>query len=542
MRGALSPGYNLLGKYQIEKVIGGGGFGLTYLGLDLRSMRRVCIKELFIHKNSVRHDNDSVSVAPEDADREFFMERFLREAQSLASFHHPHVVRVEDFFQTNGTAYYVMEFVEGMTLADHVKQNGTLDLGQFRHIFRQLIDAMEEVHDQNLLHRDIKPSNVMLEPGLRVKLIDFGAAKDPKVQAKSGHTVVITDGFAPLEQYSAGGDIGAHSDIYSLGATMLFALTGQRPQPATSRDDGDAEMVGQPQPLVDLLSYFMQTDASERPRSMASAKAEFEQSLSTAMQAAVEQREEVNEEGHDLPIAGSQVEVEGKDEVVALGRGMNAAGKLAIVGLAIQIVSWVCYWFGLVFVVLAIEESFGSEFEEALGVVWVGFFLLAVGLTVIGLICSSLGFLRWVHRLHKVAHVLNVGRWPIGQAQWSWFVPVLGLFRPVQILRNCAQVVSDEHEMVKRRTTIGWWWGLFLLIGLLGTWVPHDDFDFLPLHLIIAGLLSEFSGDWAPLVVLICETVVIGVMIVAAGLAIRLIKAFNRDVQGLGANVAIGRD
>ena len=327
MRGALQAGCRLAGKYQVDRVIGGGGFGLTYLGLDLRNMKQVCIKELFIHKHSLRNDDQSVIVADNDEDRTFFMDRFIREAQSLAGFRHPHVVQVEDLFELNGTAYYVMEFVEGMTLADHVKSNGPLQPGEFRHIFRQLLDAMDAIHARGLLHRDIKPSNIMLEPGLRVKLIDFGAAKDPKVQAKSGHTVVITDGFAPLEQYSAEGNIGQHSDIYSLGSSMFFALTGERPKPATSRDLDDLVDVPQAS-LRELINYFMQVEPEDRPSSIAAARAEFEQALATALTEEVSV--EVEEEEADFSTFEEEPEVNQEDQRV--GSEVVKDQRLSLIG------------------------------------------------------------------------------------------------------------------------------------------------------------------------------------------------------------------
>lgn len=270
MKRALQAGSRLHGTYQINKVVGSGGFGLTYEGLDLRTMTLVCIKELFISKLSVRNGDGSVVVTPGGEDKEFYLERFQREAKTLATIQHDHVVSVKDMFEDNGTAYFVMEFVEGENLSQMVKRMGRpLDEGQFKHVFSQVLSAVKAVHAKNLVHRDIKPSNIMLEPGFRVKLIDFGAVKDSKLQAASGHTVVVTDGFAPIEQYSSQGQLGKSSDVYSIGASMLFAVTGQRPDPATARDGDPSLEVVKDEKLRSLIGKLMEVNAEDRPQTIA---------------------------------------------------------------------------------------------------------------------------------------------------------------------------------------------------------------------------------------------------------------------------------
>lgn len=546
MKGALSPGAQLYGQYQVEKVIGGGGFGLTYLGLDLRSMQQVCIKELFIHKQSVRHDDGSVLVATEEEDRQFFMERFLREASSLATFQHPHVVRVENYFEAGGTAYYVMEYVEGMTLTEHVRRQGGLDLGELRHIFRQLMDAVEAIHGQDLLHRDIKPSNVMLEPGLRVKLIDFGAAKDPKIQAKSGHTVVITDGFAPLEQYSAEGDIGPHSDIYSLGATMLFALTGKRPTPATSRQETLEQAEDLAPEIRDMLAYFMQSKSKDRPTSMASARAEFEQALSAAMQRneneVVAEPEEA--EGAELEESQAIQETSDSTQLAGLVRSMKSAGNVAKFGLVLQVVAWGLYWlsWAVVCFVLGLWELDIEltdidifDFQEAVHI-------MSFGLSVLGFFIGGLGFLRWFKRWHKVVHHCGMGRWPLGQEQWSWFVPVLNLFRPVQILRQTAQCCLDEASQVKVKTIAGLWWALWLISHVSGgVVIPTPDWsggDFVSnVHVLMAEEAADLGLDiWdsyfgAGLGYLTVETLATILVVSGALLTLSLVSRLSRAGQ-----------
>lgn len=463
MRGALFPGSQLLGQYQIEKVIGGGGFGLTYLGLDLRTMQHVCIKELFIHKQSVRHEDGSVLVATEEEDRQFFMERFIREASSLATFQHPHVVRVDNYFEAGGTAYYVMEYVEGDTLSEHVRSQGGLDLGELRHIFRQLMDAVEAIHDQDLLHRDIKPSNVMLEPGLRVKLIDFGAAKDPKIQAKSGHTVVITDGFAPLEQYSAEGNIGPHSDIYSLGATMLFALTGKRPVPATSRQETLEHAKDVDKDIWEMLAYFMQAKSKDRPASMAAARAEFESALSAALSNAQKKEEEEvlveSDEGAEEEKELENGDAVTKDSFMSLSVGIAAcaAGLLIVDALAINLsldtYDWILDWMkgGVVDADRAVElEKAGVRLDLIYALVSIPVALL---------------FLRWFYRVYDMANALVPVEYGRSQVFWSWVIPVLNWFRPYQIVMRCLGILLNPTALNRGRRIVRVWWTLWLLKG-----------------------------------------------------------------------------
>ena len=514
MKGTLRPGYQLHGQYQIEKVIGGGGFGLTYLGLDLRTMQQVCIKELFIHKQSIRHENGSVSVASEEEDRLFFLERFIREASSLATFKHPHVVRVDNFFEAGGTSYYVMEFVEGMTLTDYVRNEGRLDLGQLRHIFRQLMDAVEAIHDQDLLHRDIKPSNVMLEPGLRVKLIDFGAAKDPKIQAKSGHTVVITDGFAPLEQYSAEGNIGPHSDIYSLGATMLFALTGNRPAPATSRQETLEHAGDLPTEIQTMLGYFMQAKFKDRPSSMASARAEFEQAVSAALLGNKKDEPAVSELKETDSLVTQLNPKKPREGLVFLGRGVAvfAFGLLIVdafaFSLSLDTYDWILNWI----------DGGGVDADRAVELEIVGLRLdLIYGLISIPL---ALFFLRWFYRVYDLADsVVDVG-YSRGQIVWSWMVPVLNWFRPYQILTRCLVPLFGSTELKSHLRSVRIWWCLWLMRLAGGGLIRLSASDFAMYGASAAERKGFQQFYWGYMVIEVASVIVFVVMVYRLSLAL----------------------
>lgn len=529
MRGALSPGSQLLGQYQIEKVIGGGGFGLTYLGLDLRTMQHVCIKELFIHKQSVRHEDGSVMVATEEEDRQFFMERFIREASSLATFQHSHVVRVDNYFEAGGTAYYVMEYVEGETLSEHVRSQGGLDLGQLRHIFRQLMDAVEAIHDQDLLHRDIKPSNVMLEPGLRVKLIDFGAAKDPKIQAKSGHTVVITDGFAPLEQYSAEGNIGPHSDIYSLGATMLFALTGKRPVPATSRQETLDQAEDVAPEIREMLAYFMQARLEDRPASMAAARAEFESALSAAMSNEQKKEEEVLVESDEG--AAGEKELENADAVtkdslmpLSVGIAACASGLLIVDALAINLsldtYDWILGWMkgSAAYADRAVElEKAGVRLDLIYALVSIPVALL---------------FLRWLYRVYDKANAVAPVEYGRSQVFWSWVIPVLNWFRPYQIVKRCLGILLNPTALNRGMRMVRVWWTLWLLKGAGAFLIRLSISDFQK-YGGTALQRKEFQEFyWGYMVVEIACTMVFVLMVYRLSLAMKDTRSPSMQLSG----------
>lgn len=531
MRGALSPGSQLLGQYQIEKVIGGGGFGLTYLGLDLRTMEYVCIKELFIHKQSVRNEDGSVLVATVEEDRQFFMERFIREASSLATFQHPHVVRVDNYFEAGGTAYYVMEYIEGETLSEHVRSQGGLDLGQLRHIFRQLMDAVEAIHDQDLLHRDIKPSNVMLEPGLRVKLIDFGAAKDPKIQAKSGHTVVITDGFAPLEQYSAEGNIGPHSDIYSLGATMLFALTGKRPVPATSRQETLEQAEDVAPKIREMLAYFMQARLEDRPVSMAAARAEFENALSAALsKARKRQDQEEDPVEFDEEAAGKEgldgLDADAKSPLVSLSVGIAACvvGLLIVDALAIYLsldtYDWILDWMdgGVVDADRAVElEKAGIRLDLIYALVSIPVALL---------------FLRWLYRVYDRANAVVPVEYGRSQVFWSWVIPVLNWFRPYQIVKRCLVILLDSVALKKEMRVVRVWWTLWLLKAA-GIFLIRLSISDLQKYGGTALQRKEFQEFyWGYMVVEIACTIVFVLMVYRLSLAMRDTRSPSMQLSG----------
>ena len=224
--------------FEFHRVLGHGGFGITYLGWNLSLDIPVAIKEYLPADLATREQDGSVVPQTSQAasDFQWGLERFLDEARTLARFQHPHIVRVHQYFEAHGTAYIAMEYAEGETLSAHLERKGTLSEAELTGILYPLLKALEVVHQADFLHRDIKPGNIVLRDsdGSPV-LLDFGAARQA-IGAKSRPvTSIVTPGYAPIEQYSNRVLQGPWTDLYALGGVCYRALTGQVPADATDR-------------------------------------------------------------------------------------------------------------------------------------------------------------------------------------------------------------------------------------------------------------------------------------------------------------------
>jgi uncharacterized protein (TIGR02145 family) len=227
-------------RYSIKKLIGQGGFGITYLAFDSLLDQEVCIKELFVNGHSLRREDlalftSSIQGTPFSE----FVSRFVKEAKKLAKFKHPYIVRVTDVFQENNTAYMVMDYIKGETLSQKIKREGPLSDKKSKEIFYMLLDAVEAIHQKKILHRDIKPGNILLTEDGRLVLIDFGSAREFVEGKAITHTAMVSRGYAPNEQYITLAPRGPYTDIYSLGATLYFMLTGKVPLEAPARRKED---------------------------------------------------------------------------------------------------------------------------------------------------------------------------------------------------------------------------------------------------------------------------------------------------------------
>jgi formylglycine-generating enzyme required for sulfatase activity/predicted Ser/Thr protein kinase len=233
----LPSGHLLHQRYSIQKCLGQGGFGITYLAYDQKLEQEVCIKELFVSGNSTRGANLTVhSQTTGEFSFPDFVQRFIQEARQLARFQHTNIVRVIDIFEENHTAYTVMEFIAGETLKEKIQREGAMNPQVALKLIAQLLDAVEEVHAKGMLHRDIKPDNILLSPEGRVVLIDFGSARDFTEGKTTTQTAMLTPGYSPIEQYSNRAQRGPYTDIYALGATIYYLITGEKPLAATDRN------------------------------------------------------------------------------------------------------------------------------------------------------------------------------------------------------------------------------------------------------------------------------------------------------------------
>ena len=230
----------LIGRYTIKSVLGQGGFGITYLGMDELYQRKVAIKEFFpqgiVTRNTEYEDTVTVTYVEEKADYEKGKERFLKEARTMAKFSkNEGIVKVLDFFEINNTAYIVMEYLEGITLKQYIRENQRITLEELVRLLVPLIESLDEIHSQGMIHRDISPDNIMVLPDGRIKLMDFGAARDYTKFGEKTLSIVLKPGYAPPEQYQTHGIQGPWTDIYALCATMYKCITGENPPDAIER-------------------------------------------------------------------------------------------------------------------------------------------------------------------------------------------------------------------------------------------------------------------------------------------------------------------
>ena len=242
----LPCGSKLQERYIVGRVIGKGGFGITYLAYDTKLERRVAIKEFYPYGLAVRNPGDPVVTVSDEAAAEVFKKgagKFYNEARLIARFNgNPGIVGVYDFFYENATVYFTMEYLSGQTLRNYIAGHGVLSEGQAVFLAEKVSMALMTVHSANVLHRDISPDNIMLCADGNIKLIDFGAARQVVADGSHDLSVILKPGFAPLEQYQKKGKQGPWTDIYSLGATLYFALTADTPDDPMTRLENDGNI------------------------------------------------------------------------------------------------------------------------------------------------------------------------------------------------------------------------------------------------------------------------------------------------------------
>ena len=266
------------GKYRVISTLGQGGFGITYLAEQVMAKRNVCIKEFF-PKEYYNRDSDSMHISLGSEGNAKMMNaykaKFIKEAQTIAKLKHPNIIPIFDVFEENNTAYYAMEYIDGESLNAKVKREGALAEDMAVKYIRDVASALDYIHKRNIMHLDVKPANVMLrKEDDSAILIDFGLSKqyDAAGDQTSSTPVGISHGYAPIEQYQSGGvsTFSPVTDIYSLGATLLFAVTGRVPaEAATIGEEGVGEIPDHTSANVrNAITHSMGYWRKDRPKSI----------------------------------------------------------------------------------------------------------------------------------------------------------------------------------------------------------------------------------------------------------------------------------
>jgi serine/threonine protein kinase len=278
---ALPPGTRL-GEFEIVRVLGAGGFGIVYLALDHSLLRQVAIKEYMPSEFARRSGDSQVSVCAPSHAATFAtgLRSFIKEAQLLASFDHPSLLKVHRFWEDNGTAYMAMQYYPGQTLKQaSLAMAGPPDEAWLRRVLDHLLGALEVLHAQGVYHRDIAPDNILLLPDGCPVLLDFGSARRVFADGVQALTAVFKPYFSPIEQYADVPDMrqGPWTDLYALGAVVHFMLTGRRPVPAAVRVVHDhmaalsvagAPITGMSAPFLRAIDWALAVRPAKRPQSV----------------------------------------------------------------------------------------------------------------------------------------------------------------------------------------------------------------------------------------------------------------------------------
>ena len=239
----LTPGTVLRGKYTVGKVLGNGGFGITYLGWDNVLQHKIAIKEYFPGEFSTRVSGQTkVSVYSGEREEQFNSgkEKFIEEAQRIAKFNKTKgIVHVYDYFEENGTAYIIMEYLEGETYKEKLKKRGVIPPEEARDVIIAVLEALEQVHAEGLVHRDIAPDNIMMTKKGEITILDFGASRFATTKHSKSLSIILKPGYAPEEQYQSRGNQGPWTDVYAVAATFYKLVTGITPQASIERSAKD---------------------------------------------------------------------------------------------------------------------------------------------------------------------------------------------------------------------------------------------------------------------------------------------------------------
>ena len=350
---ALPYRFLLKDRYRVGKVLGQGGFGITYVGWDEMLDQKVAIKEYYPSGQVMRSSSNMGTsllwntTAQAAELRKNGMDSFIREAQKMARVRDiREVVHVTDIFYANDTAYIVMDYVEGQTLKTLLERRGTLSWQDGGPIFLRAISAMDQVHAKGMIHRDLSPDNLMIQPDGSVRILDLGAAKDLSVNSGASSMLVAKGGFSPLEQYTQRGSSGPHSDVYAMAATMYYSFTGVMPPPAMDRVEQDGlrwdlpQLRALPPQVLNALRQAMTLLAKDRTQTMA----QFHQQLTSTgygYQQPVYQQPAYQQQAYQQPayqMPQQPVYARNVPQVNTAGRKKTNVGLIAGIAAAVVVV------------------------------------------------------------------------------------------------------------------------------------------------------------------------------------------------------------
>ncbi len=310
----LPVGY-MLQDFEVESVLGVGGFGITYRARDIHLNRHVAIKE-YMPVGLATRGRDNVTVMPAtDGHKDDFdwgLDRFRMEAETLVAFRHPNIVTVFRYFPAHGSAYLVMEYQDGKTLGELIHPDRSLSEDEIMEVIFPLLDGLEQVHNAGFMHRDIKPANIFIRNDGKPVLIDFGAARQAIAGHSQGLTSIVTAGYAPYEQYDSETEQGPWTDIYAIGATLYRCIAGERPVEAPRR-----------------AGAVMRNNADPMKMAAEAARGTYSQTLLNAIDKSMsvleQDRPQSVPELRELLRAGQPAAIPSGDETMIAGAGAVAA-------------------------------------------------------------------------------------------------------------------------------------------------------------------------------------------------------------------------
>ena len=466
---ALPQGYRIQ-EYELVRVLGSGGFGITYLGYDHNLDKAVAIKEYLPNDLAVRGDNNSIlpKSTQDKADYEWGLERFLNEAQTLARFDHRHIIKIHRFFRAHGTGYIVMEYAEGETLSELLQRKGTLTDAELKQILFPIMNGLEAVHQADFLHRDIKPSNIVIRDDGSPVLIDFGSARQAVAGKSRSVTAIVTPGYAPIEQYSAKGHQGPWTDIYGLGAVCYRCLTRDVPDDATERLREDPLVPAAKlckgkasAALLEAIDRALRVDEGERPQSIKMWRSELEGSDDISSKS-------ISEHGDTAEVKTDRQ-----------GGFKNPTGlvKWTTLFLYAQVaIAAIALIYGMLEYQLLIDFKNGIYTSEDLmtdaaetsdmrqrivGIIQVVIFII-----------SGILILRWIYRANYNARRIGASgmRFTPGWSVGWYFIPIANLWKPYQAMKEIWKTSRNPQNWGSQTVSslLPWWWFFWIMSSIFG--------------------------------------------------------------------------